>query len=303
MDNRIETFRLSYVTLYTSNLEQMVEHYTKVMGLHSVEKDSDGTAYLSTSTDHHNLILKPSSTEKGLKNIGLQVKNTLSMEEIAKQLSEAGIQAAIKTDASPGLRQFIEFTDTEGNEIHLFTEMQSTGLGMNRNGIGPNKLGHIARWVENPKEMVHFYETILSFRVSDWMRDFFAFMRCNQDHHSVNFIKAIQPDQVNQLHHLAFELHDWGHLKDSLDLLGRHNTPIVWGPLRHGIGHNIAAYHQDPDGNLVELFIELDIMNEAMGYFEPRPWHRDFPQRPKVWEDTELATSLWGIKPPEGLVE
>jgi hypothetical protein len=25
--------------------------------------------------------------------------------------------------------------------------------------------------------------------------------------------------------------------------------------------------------------------DEELGYFEPRPWHQDRPQRPKVWGD------------------
>jgi len=35
--------------------------------------------------------------------------------------------------------------------------------------------------------------------------------------------------------------------------------------------------------------------DEALGYFEPRPWHRDHPQRPKVWSRDE--GSIWGPPP------
>jgi len=34
-------------------------------------------------------------------------------------------------------------------------------------------------------------------------------------------------------------------------------------------------------------------------YFEPRPWHRDNPQRPKVWAKDPSASNLWGIMPGE----
>jgi hypothetical protein len=36
--------------------------------------------------------------------------------------------------------------------------------------------------------------------------------------------------------------------------------------------------------------------DEALGYFDPRPWHRDHPQRPKVWP-REGSQSIWG--PPQ----
>jgi hypothetical protein len=32
-----------------------------------------------------------------------------------------------------------------------------------------------------------------------------------------------------------------------------------------------------------------------LGYYDPRPWHRDRPQRPKVWNRDE--GSIWGVPP------
>ena len=42
---------------------------------------------------------------------------------------------------------------------------------------------------------------------------------------------------------------------------------------------------------------QLDQVNEQMGYFEPRPWHRDRPQVPKVWAKDPNAANYWGIMP------
>jgi hypothetical protein len=62
---------------------------------------------------------------------------------------------------------------------------------------------------------------------------------------------------------------------------------LVWGPGRHIIGHNIAIYHRNADNVRVAFFTEMDEMkDEALGYFDPRPWHQDRPQRPKVWDRT-----------------
>ena len=100
----------------------------------------------------------------------------------------------------------------------------------------------------------------------------------------------------------ARELQDWAHMQVACDTLGRHKRPILWGPLRHGIGHNIAIYHRDPDEHMVEFYTELDQMkSEALGYFDPRPWHEDRPQRPKVW-DRDDGAMIWGVPPtPEFL--
>jgi hypothetical protein len=99
-----------------------------------------------------------------------------------------------------------------------------------------------------------------------------------------------------QLHHIAFELKDFIHLQNSCDVMGQKKVPIIWGPLRHGPGHNLATYHRNPDEQVVEFFCELDQMkDEELGYFEPRPWHHDTPQRPKHW--TPGHTSVWGPPP------
>ena len=37
--------------------------------------------------------------------------------------------------------------------------------------------------------------------------------------------------------------------------------------------------------------------DEELGYFEPRPWHQDRPQRPKVWTRDNRAGSGWGPPP------
>jgi catechol 2,3-dioxygenase-like lactoylglutathione lyase family enzyme len=119
-------------------------------------------------------------------------------------------------------------------------------------------------------------------------------MRCSPDHHTVNFLKS----KYQKMHHIAFQLKDWAHVQQACDHLARHHIPLLWGPGRHGAGHNIFTYYHDPDKQIVELFTELDIMlDEDLGYFEPRPWHEDFPQRPKVWKDSPQAVNHWGLMP------
>ena len=55
---------------------------------------------------------------------------------------------------------------------------------------------------------------------------------------------------------------------------------------------------------ITELFAELDQMkDEDVSCFEPRPWHRDSPQRPKVWRKDHSASNLWGPGPPEEMMK
>jgi catechol 2,3-dioxygenase len=143
--------------------------------------------------------------------------------------------------------------------------------------------------------MSEFYQKVLGFRVSDWVEDFFAFLRCGPDHHTVNFLTG----KKTQMHHIAFEVKDFAQIQNACELLGQKSIPIIWGPLRHGPGHNVSTYHHNPDSHVVEFYIELDQMkDEELGYFEPRPWHHDAPQRPKVWRGKN-SRSVWGPPPTE----
>jgi catechol 2,3-dioxygenase-like lactoylglutathione lyase family enzyme len=204
------------------------------------------------------------------------------------------------SDSQPAIAKLLQFEDNKGTTIEVFRDHSPTGQGFAKSGIVPNKLGHVAFNVPNVRQAVDFYCKILGFRESDWMADFFAFLRCGPDHHSINLVRGSRA----KIHHNAFELRDWGHIKEACDLLAGERIPLVWGPVRHGIGHNISTYHRNPDGGMIELFTELDRINdEGHGTWEPRRVHQEFPQRGKVWTDVPLAANMWGSPPPEGFLD
>jgi hypothetical protein len=74
---------------------------------------------------------------------------------------------------------------------------------------------------------------VLGFRESGWMADFFSFLRCGPDHHTINLINSGK----SKLHHTAFELVPYGSACDYLSLNG---YKLIWGPGRHGIGHSFS---------------------------------------------------------------
>jgi catechol-2,3-dioxygenase len=289
----VQVVKLGYAGFDTPNVENMLSYYTDVIGLTLVGRGSGGTAYLRSSIDHHTISLHPASQNR-LRHIGLQISGGQSLREAAGQLGEQGIRVESRADAEPGVPELLQFSDPEGFTLHLYRTMEQADSGFPEAGIVPEKLGHIALAVNSAKKMCDFYQNVLGFRVSDWIEDFFVFMRCNPDHHSLNFLQT----KYQKMHHIAFQLKDWAHIQRACDHLARHDTPLVWGPGRHGAGHNIFTYHHDPDGQIVELFTELDIIyDEETGYFEPRPWHEEFPQGPRVWKDTPRAVNHWGPLP------
>ena len=188
------------------------------------------------------------------------------------------------------------FKDPKGTDDRALLRLRVSPEDRSQAGVTPLKLGHVAYRVDDVQKVVKFYTDVLGFRVSDWRGDTFAFLRCGPDHHTVNFVFDEEP----QLHHIAFEVKDWAEIQRACDWLARNDIQLVWGPGRHIIGHNVAIYHRNADKVRVEFFCEMDQMkDEALGYFDPRPWHQDRPQRPKVW-GTDTLRNYWGFGSERG---
>lgn len=291
----IQVNRIGHLTLETPDLTRKLDHFTRIIGL-SVTEQTQGAVWLACPDGGPALVLKHGAKPRPAR-LSLQLPPSADLAEVARNLQAQGVATERRRDPEPGLPEVLTFTDPNGLEVDLHPE-RNVPTPRPADGIVPGKLGHVAFFVPDPQATVRFYCDVLGFRVSDWIGDFFAFLRCNPDHHTLNFFRRTEGGPG--LHHMAFELHDWNHVKDACDTLGRHRVPLTWGPGRHGAGHNIYTYHDDPDGQSVELFTELDRMSdEASGQFDPRPWHLDNPQRPKVWAPGIDATNSWGIpKPP-----
>ncbi len=290
--------RIGHATFETPDVEQLVTYYTQVLGLTLVERDADA-AYLASTLDHHSVVLRRGDVARCAR-LAFQLAPDADLGAFAKQLGKHGLATERRHDPQPSISDLVAFHDPKGTEIEVFAERQFAPQRFQQAGIVPNKLGHVAFNVTDIRKVVDFYVQVLGFRESDWMGDFFAFLRCGPDHHTLNFVKG----KADKMHHVAFELTDWAHIEAACDLLARRDIPLIWGPGRHGMGHNIYTYHHNPDGQIVELFTELDRINdEALGYFEPRPWHRDRPQRPKVWEPDPAVANLWGVPPPPNFLD
>lgn len=283
--------RLGHVTFETPDIVRQIAHYTEIVGLNVVAQEKD-RAILATHLGEEVIVLERGLQERTTA-LSLQVDADFDMSQGRRELQSHGIQSEARTNITEGLKNVTAFTDPNGTRVELFSETRLLPSAK-ANGAAVIKIGHIAFMVRNPQEIVEFYTKVLGFRVSDWAGDFFAFLRCGPDHHTVNFLRGDE----QRMHHFAFELKDWAHVQGACDHLGQNDVPIIWGPGRHGIGHNIFMYHFDPDQRVVEFYTELDQMkNEALGYFEPRPWHKDRPQRPKVWDDFNEARLTWGPPP------
>jgi catechol-2,3-dioxygenase len=289
----LDVKRVGHATLTTPDLPRQLDYYTRIVGLSVVDKGK-GRIVLGTRVGHEAIVLEEGERAAGTR-LAFQVAPGSDLGEVAAKLAKAGIKSERRSDITPGVRQAVAFTDPKGTGVDVFADCEFAGDDGIDGGVAPRKLGHVAFHTPDVQGTVKFYCDVLGFRVSDWRSDFFAFLRCSRDHHTINLLQAGH----GEIHHIAFELRDEAEINRACDFLGRHNIKLNWGPIRHIIGHNIAIYHKNPDGITIEFFSDMDVMyDEALGYFEPRPWHQDRPQRPKVWgEDT--PSNYWGPGHPD----
>lgn len=290
--------KISHASYEVPDFERQLEYYQHILGLTLIGRDKDA-AYLASTIDHHSIILRNGSHPR-CTSLGFQIGPDDDLDGFEKQTAAHGIRTARKKDAEPTIPDMVTFEDSKGTIMEVFRQPEAQKQPFQPNGIVPHKLGHVAFHVTDVKAVTRFYCDVLGFRVSDWMGDYFSFLRCGVDHHTINLVETGK----NKHFHTAFELRDWAHMQTACDLLSKNGYKILWGPGRHGIGHNLFTYHRSPNGLITELFAELDQMkDESLGYFDPRPWHRENPQRPKTWPKTPEAANLWGPMPPDEMME
>ena len=249
----IQATRFSYAVFETPDLDRQIDYFTEVAGLVLVEK-SNGSAHLATKLGDLALRLEKAGAPRCAR-LAFQAAG-VDIADIKRGVEAENLGCEIRNDAVPGVPKLVTFKDPKDTVIEVFAEQKPIAQKQDVKGVGPIKLGHLAFVVDDPKKYVEFYTRVLGFRVSDWIQDWFAFLRCGPDHHTINFVRG----KTTKMHHVAFELKDWAHVQSACDFLGSKNIQLIWGPGRHGPGHNINTYHRNPDDQIIELFTELDKM-------------------------------------------
>src|SRR5262249_47665205 len=272
----IKPRRIGHATFETQDLEKQIAYWTEVAGLVLAEREKN-RAFLATKTGL--LVIQLEKADRAFcTRLSFEVAPNSDFGELAKSLTAEGITSELRNDSIPGMGQVLTFKDNKSTSIDLFKQWNYLGSHHQGSGIRPLKLGHIAFHCPDVKKVADFYAKVMGFKVSDWIADWFVFMRCNPDHHTVNFIKGCNPDNhhtVNfikganpEFHPMAFGLKDMSHMRHAWAMVAMKKVRILWGPVRHGPGHNVATYHRNPDEHTIELYIELDQMkDEELGYF------------------------------------
>ncbi|MCU1476385.1 MAG: hypothetical protein JWQ64_1078 [Subtercola sp.] len=279
---------MGHLALQTTRFDASVFDATEVLGLRETERSEavvaaplDGsahgrTSYLAAAHVHHELMYVESESD-GIDHIGLVAAGPEALEELRERIAAAGYEFISETPLEKGIADGFAFIGPEGFVYEIYLGMQP--LKADRGGFGPDRFGHVNLHPVDVEATKNFLVDVLDFRISDIVGDDFAyFLRCNPDHHGIALIAG-----KGSLHHHAWQtqsIADLGKLGDRLDRLGRR---LIWGPVRHGAGHNIAAYFVEAVGDVIELYTDLEQI-----YDDNRP--------PIVWDAADGGWfNRWGV--------
>ena len=226
----INVKRISHATFETPDLDRQIDYFTQTAGLALAEREN-GRAFLATKLGDLAVQLEKGEHARCAR-LAFQVAPQTEFDDIRRGIEAEGVRCQTRNDPTPGIPRMLAFEDPKGTVCEVFAAQTPIGKNQQVTGIGPIKLGHLAFVVPEPKEYAAFYTRVLGFRVSDWIQDWFVFMRCGPDHHTVNFVRG----KRTQMHHIAFELKDWAHIQTACDFLGGKNIPdhLGTGPARPG---------------------------------------------------------------------
>ena len=131
------------------------------------------------------------------------------------------------------------------------------------NPIRIRKLGHVGLYCRDLPKMIDFYTRVLGFKVSDINERGLTFLRFAADHHSL--VLAAMPEQERKgaatasvVHHVALEVADVDELRRIRKYLLAQGVH-VHGKVKHeGPGMNYALDFDDPEGNHLQFFSDID---------------------------------------------
>jgi catechol 2,3-dioxygenase-like lactoylglutathione lyase family enzyme len=257
---------VGHVAIQVRDIDAAVEHATSVMGLRVSERSEDRVDLTHGST-HHSLQYFRSDVD-AFDHVGLVANGEDALAAIRGRLAERGIPLLSDRPLDEVIEHGFSFEMQGGFVFEIYMGMPSDQPFYVPTGIRPIKFGHVNFGLEDPESFLDVLLNVLDFRISDQFRGG-AFTRCNVEHHGIGVLRG-----AGVLAHHAWEVEsiaDLGHLGDLMDGRG---ASLLAGPIRHGIGNNIAAYMEGPGGILIEYYTDMLRIYDESTYM-PGTWDEE----------------------------
>ncbi|MBE3558255.1 MAG: VOC family protein [Ktedonobacteraceae bacterium] len=308
---KVRVKRLAHVGLWTADVLSQARFYHQVLGFDlcgAIDQDlelDDANAFLSAGNARYCLGLfsdtrpQPANGRRAtprtpLHHLAFEVDTDAELAALAARLKIAGVELTLSPrDGDPDLGDTLWFNDPDGNRIEVLvapddllapfsapaapTRRQHSPSALPK----PSAIQHIALRTAHLETIVEFYTESLGFDISDWLLRECAWLRCNNNHHTIVFMQG-----DSGIDHVGYSVSDGGALLSWADRLSQHDVPVLWGPGRHGAGNDLFLRLADADG------IHIELSTGMMQYFD-----HDVTTPPRLWHTRAMAFNLWGPLP------
>ncbi|HTT82862.1 MAG TPA: VOC family protein [Rhizomicrobium sp.] len=264
--------RLGYVAINVTDMARSCDFLENVMGLDRAGTSEAGESFFRCTLNHHDVMLCEAA-EPGFKRVGWQLEDEENLDNAFEHFTRIGLNPVMvdkaETDRIGLGRAFRLREPTTGAEFEYFAKIRQTIKPFQKRLADIQRPGHVVLSTPNLKESVEFATREMNFRVSDYVGEWVALMRCwpNPFHHS--FALGQSRSGKPGHHHVNF-------MVTSVDDVGRlfwraqkTNTKIVFGPGRHPPSDSVCLYVLDPDKLMWEYSYGMEEFPE-IGAREPR---------------------------------
>ena len=288
----IGVLRPGFVQMRVLDMPTAVEHYTNRIGLHHVTEGKDGRVYLKAADefDHHSILLRRAESS-GLDLVSFKVREDADLTSFEKRIVEYGYPVDhVAAGEQPGIGRRIGFTIASGHRIELYAHAEQSEpkprthnphiWEIEPHGMQARRFDHSLLYGPKIDENLDFFCKVLDFECAERvdMPDglLAIWLSCGMKAHDIAFVKHPEP---GKLHHVSFELENWGAIGHAADIMTHYDISIDLGPTRHGITRGQTIYFFDPSGNRNEVF--------AGGY----TYYPDNPTR--TWDETQIGKGIF----------
>ena len=282
--------RANYIALQSSNPAAAAQYAVEHMGFYLVHADSAGRHYLAAhGLDPYSLVYTPGEQGK-VDHVSYVVRSADDLIEAEQQLADLGVKSE-RIERSQLWRHgpALRFTTSNGQIIELtpgvLVDVPMAALVAEpQTTPAPISFDHTILRAVDVEAAFEFASRVMGLKesariVAPDAIPVLGFFRC----HTLFHCFGVARSQYDGLHHIQFTLKNPLAVHAAFEhMKARAKVELIWGPLRHGAGHNIVFYFRDYTGTIVEYSAEEEIiLNDAT--YAPRAWPVTDPRAADEW--------------------
>jgi catechol 2,3-dioxygenase len=293
--------RAHYVALQANDPAAAARFAVEHLGFFLVHVDGEGRHYLGAhGLDPYSLVYSP-GTQGKVDHISYVVHHIDDLVAAQELLTQAKIECEA-VSASPLWRHgpALRFKNPGGSTIELTTGINTpvpmaAAVAAPQSSPAPICFDHaIVRAIDVSKA----YEfAALTMGLKESARivapdgiPVLGFFRS----HTLFHCYGVARSERDGLHHIQFTLKTPLAIFAAYDKMKKgQQAKLIWGPLRHGAGHNVAFYVFDYTGTIVEFSAEEEIVLNDANYV-PRSWPVTDPHAADEWNKSDIPPEMKG---------